>query len=55
MTKNEFKIIWHFKGEILPEDKDSISIEIRKFHKKSLIVFSDDLEITVIQNNNENT
>lgn len=46
----KFKIIWHFKSH--PDNADDIN-EIRKkikeFHKKSIVLFSDDLDITIIE------
>lgn len=54
----KFKIIWHFKS--YPEntqDINEIKKAIKEFHEKSIVLFSDDLEITVIEEEweNENT
>jgi hypothetical protein len=46
----EFKIIFHFNST--PESQEQIEEikqNIKEFHEKSLIVFSDDLEIHVIK------
>lgn len=46
----KFKIIWHFKS--YPEnmqDINEIKKAIKEFHEKSIVLFSDDLEIKVIE------
>lgn len=46
----DLKIIWHFKeGNLMTdEDKDKVTFWIKQFHEQSLVVFADDLEITII-------
>lgn len=46
----KFKIIWHFK--CVPEDLEiinEIKKAIKEFHGNSIVLFSDDLEIKVIE------
>lgn len=52
----KFKIIWHFKS--YPEntqDINEIKKAIKEFHGNSIVLFSDDLEIKVIEEEWENT
>lgn len=48
----KFKIIFHFKyEENNTEKRKEIEKEIKKFHKETLILHSEDLEIHVIESN----
>jgi hypothetical protein len=43
------KIIWHVKEEYLSEEEKNIFIsQVKDFHEESLIVFSEKLEIHII-------
>jgi hypothetical protein len=37
--------------EISEKEKDEISNKIKLFHKESLVLFGDDIEITVLKSN----
>lgn len=46
----KFKIIWHFKSKT--EDNEiinEINKNIKEFHENSIVIYRDDLEITVIE------
>ena len=46
------KIIWHFKTQYLTqEEQKDIEILIKQFNDNSLVIFAEDLEIHIINEN----